>query len=697
MQEEAVPPTGSQRPVVDPDTLTYPALGAVQIPDVRRVELPNGLVVLLAEDRSLPLVQAQARIGAGSLFEPAEKVGLASVAASVMRTGGAGDLSPDEVNQALENVGASVEVFSGDETTTVSMRTLGDNLDAVLPVFADVLMRPAFAEDKVGLAKTQRRTAISRRNDNPQQIAQRELSLQVYGEDSPWARIPQYWTIDAIQPEDLRQWHETYFVPNNTLMAVWGDFDAADMERRLRDAFAGWERDADFEAPALPPVPERDAREVYFVPKTDVTQSTVLIAHPGELTLDHPDYPAVVVMNEILGGGFSSRLFQTIRTDLGYAYAVFGSYGADYQRPSLFFSGTFTKSGSTIAAADAMLEVIESMKTEPPTDDELQLAKDSYLNSFVFNFDTKSEVLGRLLTYEANDYPADFLQTLQERIGAVTGEEVQRVAQTYLHPDQADILVLGNSDDFDEPVSALGMTPDTLDITIPAAPPGEGIAVQGDATAGQVLLNRVLEAHGGGEALRGIETLQTVVSTTVETPQGAVEVNADVIMEAPDRFVWEQQLPQGTLTFTLNGEQGQIATPQGTQGLPSAAVGQLRQQLYSSLLPVLLALAPDADVEQLDDEDGLDVLSVQLSGAEQPVRLLVNGDGTVARMEGTRMTQQGPSQYETEVGDYRQVGQLMMPYRYAEGTEGEAGSSVTIVSEIEINPSVENGLFEVDG
>ena len=235
------------------------------------------------------------------------------------------------------------------------------------------------------------------------------------------------------------------------------------MAAALREAFGDWERGPD---PPAPPAPTfQEGPGLYVIPKDDVNQSTILIAHPGRLRYDDPDYPAVRVMNEVLGGGFASRLFQTVRTDLGLAYAVFGQYGADYVTPGVFYSGTFTKSESTVEAVRAMRDVIASMQTTPPTADELELAKESYLNSFVFNFDSDEEVLQRLLTYETYDYPTDFLQTLKDRIEAVTAADVQRVAREYLMPDQAKTLVLGRVEDFDEPLTALG-TPVEIDIAI---------------------------------------------------------------------------------------------------------------------------------------------------------------------------------------------------------------------------------------
>ncbi len=466
----------------DVTALEFPQLRDVALPDVEEVELPNGLKLFIAEDHSLPMVSISARIGAGSVWESADRIGLAGIAGSVMRAGGTTSMTPEELNLALENVGATIETQIGDDSGFAFMSTLSESLDTVLPLFADVLMNPAFDADQVELARTRAKSGISRRNDNPQSIATRELFKLVFGADSPYARGTEYWTIDAISREDLQAFHAQYFHPNNTSMAVWGNFDATEMADKIQEAFSGWQPADAFQRPEPPPVDTARESTLHFVQKDDVTQSTVLIGHPGEIRLDDPDYFSVVVMNEILGGGFSSRLFQTVRTDLGLAYAVWGNYSADYETPGVFYAGTFTKSESTTDAVRAMQEVITSMRTTAPSEEELYQAKEAYLNSFVFNFDTKQEVLNRQMTYAYYGYPSDFVQQIKAGVEAVTSEDVQRVAQRFLHPDEAHILILGNAGDFSEPMSVLGDVQE-IDITIPLAKPGTAIAAPMDDEA----------------------------------------------------------------------------------------------------------------------------------------------------------------------------------------------------------------------
>jgi predicted Zn-dependent peptidase len=676
----------------DVDTLAFPPVRDVALPEVERVELPNGLVVFLTEDRQLPLVRVSARIGMGALWEPADHVGLAAITAETMRTGGAGDLSADSLNLALENLGAAVEVSAGDDATFASMQTLAEHVDAVLPLFASVLMAPRFDEAQVELVKTQEKSAIARRNDNPQGIATRELFKLVYGADSPYARHTEYWTIDAVSRDDVVGFYERYVHPNNTALAVWGDFDAAEMAQKIRAAFGDWERAEGFSRPE-PPAPASDlGRRIAFVEKDDVTQSTVLIGHAGEVRLDHPDYFPLVVMNEILGGGFSSRLFRTVRSDLGLAYAVFGVYTADYLTPGVFYSGTYTRSERTVEAARAMLDVIASMQAEPSSEDELQLAKDAYLNAFVFNFDTWGEVLNRQMTYAYYGYPEDFIQRIKAGVEAVTAEDVQRVARQYLHPDEARILVLGNSEDFGEPVSALGDV-ETLDVTIPTAPAGGAAAASDEA--GRALLARVLDALGGAEAFAGVEAVRYVAETESEIGGQPVTLQSEATVVLPDRVHAVQQTPMGALTVVLVGDRGVIRTPAGSQPAPAALVEQVRAQLYQDL-PYLLGRAGELAVTALSPDEGVERLAITAPGLPNPLTLVLDPDtARPVRLSMVVVGAEGPQEIVVAYDDYRETGGLLLPFAATQTADGEPAGRSTY-STIEINPDVDEALFEME-
>ncbi|MBL7154277.1 MAG: insulinase family protein [Phycisphaerae bacterium] len=454
----------SQQQVRDYKDLKYPKLGKIEIPEVKRLTLPNGMRLFLLEDHELPLINVSAIVRTGSIYEPAEKIALASITGEVMRTGGTTTKTGDELDEELEQMAASVETGIGLNSGSASVSVLKKDIDKGLSILADVLMNPAFREDKIFLSKMQYKSMIARRNDNVSAIADREFDKLIYGPDSVYARHEEYATIGNISRDDLVAFHRKFFGPNNMMLAVWGDFDAEQMAEKIEKAFKGWEK-IDLKLPKAPEVNYKFRKTVNQIRKDDINQSNIYLGHIGGLRSD-PDYFALVVMNKILGGGFTGRLFKNVRSREGLAYSVFGLYSANYDFPGAFYVGCMTKSESTVYAIRAMLKEVEKMRESEVADEELALAKDSFLNSFVFNFDTKGEIVRRLMIYEYFGYPADFLQKTKENVEKVTKADVLRVAKKHLKPDKVHILAVGRPDDFDKPLSVFGPVKE-IDITIP--------------------------------------------------------------------------------------------------------------------------------------------------------------------------------------------------------------------------------------
>lgn len=444
--------------------LKYPKIGDVKIPKVERVTLANGMQLFLLEDHELPIVNASAMIRVGSVYEPADKIGLASITGTVMRTGGTTSKTGDQLDEELEQIAASVETGIELNSGEASVSVLKEDVDKGLVILADVLMNPAFREDKIELAKIQQRSDIARRNDYVWSIGRREFCKLIYGPESVYARHTEYATIDNITRDDLIAFHKRFFHPNNVMLAVWGDFDTKQMIKKIEQVFKGWEK-ADVELSPMPQVQYEFRPTVNVIRKEDIHQANISLGHIGGLMND-PDYFALVVMNEILGSGFTGRIFKNVRSRQGLAYAAYGSYGADFDHPGIFYVFCQTKSKSTVHATRVMMEEVKKITETEVTDEELALAKESYLNSFVFNFDSKGKIINRLLTYEYFGYPPDFLEKTKENIEKVTKKDVLRVAQKHLKPDKMQVLAVGRPQDFDEPLSVLGAVRE-IDITIP--------------------------------------------------------------------------------------------------------------------------------------------------------------------------------------------------------------------------------------
>lgn len=448
------------------DQVPIPPLPAFHPQQPKRMVLANGMVVFLQEDHELPLINGIAIVRGGSIDEPAAKTGLAGLYGSVWRTGGTSKRSGDELDDFLEARAARVETSAGDDSTSVSFSCLKQDFEPVFEAYVELLRDPAFREDKLKLAKYQAYTLISRRNEDVDSIVERESARLGYGKDNPYGRVPEYATIAAVTRQDLLDWHAKYVHPNNIILGIVGDFDAAQMESRLNDAFGSWANGAKYVEPKIDfhnPVPG-----VYFAAKADIDQSSIAMLYLG-IERRNPDIYAVQVMNEIFGGGMSSRLFMNIRSKAGLAYEVGGGLGADWDHPGLFDIGMATKSATTTDGVKAIYKQIDDLLARPPSDKELKVAKDTLLNNFIFNMDSKVKVMRARMRYEFYGYPADWMERYPPNIEKVTAADVLRVARKYVDPKKIATLVVGNPSELGNQLQQLGKVT-KLDISIPPPP-----------------------------------------------------------------------------------------------------------------------------------------------------------------------------------------------------------------------------------
>ncbi len=445
--------------------LKVPPLKEVKIPQPATFTLPNGIKCFLLENHELPLVSGVALIRTGNLFDPPDERGLASITGMVLRTGGTKSKSGNEIDRELEDVAASVESSIGESSGTFGFSSLTENTAAVMSIWRDILENPEFRQDKVDLAKTQMRSAIARRNDEPSEVASREFASIVYGRNTPFGWEPEYSDIDHIQRQDLIAFYKRYYFPANIMIGVYGDFKTEEMKSTLAGLFGSWT----YTQPPVPKFPSVTAKAepgIYVAEKADVAQTFFEIGHLGGLLRDK-DYAALEVAAQILGSGFTSRLVRKVRTELGYAYNIGASWGAGFENPGLFEISGSTKSKTTADTIRVVLDELGKLRTGEVTEEELKNAKDSVLNSFVFNFDRPSKTLNRLMLYEYFGYPKDFLFEYQAAVKTVTRADVLRVARRYFQPDNLTIVAVGNPAEFGNPLTTLHIPLHKIDLTIP--------------------------------------------------------------------------------------------------------------------------------------------------------------------------------------------------------------------------------------
>jgi zinc protease len=673
-------------------------LPAFHPPEPKRIELPNGMVIFLQEDHELPLIDGVARIRGGARSVPAEKTGLMDIYGEVWRTGGTKTQTGDQMDDFLEIRAAKVETGPGIDSSTISFSCLKEDFGDVFKAFDDLLRHPEFRQDKIDLAKGEMFDAISRRNDDVSDIAAREAAKLAYGAGNPYARNAEYATVGAVAREDLVNWYQQHVAPNNIILGVVGDFDSAAMETKLRQAFADWPRGEQVKSPDIDFHPAKPG--YYLVAKEDVNQSTVQMVDLGT-TRDNPDFYAINVFNEAFGGGFASRLFRNIRTAQGLAYAVGGGIGARYDHPGILRLDVGTKSATTIESIQALYQQIDDLQTDPISQEEVQRAKDSILNSFVFNFDTPDKVLRERMAYEFYGYPQDFLERFRVGIEKVDAADVARIIPKYLHKDQLKILVVGNTAEFDKPLSSLGPVTN-VDIAIPPPPAAKGEEPATKPSApnpeGKALAAKAVEAMGGAAKVQSVKSLRSSFTLTRKTPQGDVPLEVQTTIVFPDRMHADIQTPRGTMTIVVTPTAGFIAAEgMGVRDMPAAQKADSMQQIHRDLIYVAQRINDPAFIfsaagtQKVGDTDA-SVLDIDDAGTS--IRWFVDPrTGNILREDYQAMGATGPSNDETDFDDWKTVDGLTLPYVRKNKENGQDSSTVQF-TKIEINPKIDAQIFD---
>ena len=485
-----------------------PELKELHAPAPERVVLANGMIVFLLEDHELPLIDLTMRIRVKDLYEPPEQVGLAGAMATIMRSGGSEKYPGDKLDETLEGMAASIGCKIDSDSGYASLSTLKADFEKGLGIFVDVMRNPAFPEDKLELWRSQARTGIGKRNDSPNSIVWREFNKALYGAESPYARHTEYATVNGIDRAALQAFHQKYFHPNQFILGIYGDFKKDEMLAKLKAAFEPWPAEKT-DPPAVAPIPTGRTARTLFIDRPRINQTTFTMGQVVDARRDNPDYPAIQMMNQILSGGMSARLFTEVRTKKGLAYSVWGYADVPYDHPGVFSCNALTRNEQALEAVDAVRHEVVKLVESGVTPQEVAESRERIINSFVFNFDTASKIVERQMTYEYFGYPMDFAEKLLEAVKKVTPEDVNRVAKKYIDPEKFVLLGVGNSADLDVAKSFRSLKDVVLlDVAIPPAPLGSDPKKEAE---GQRLVADAIKAAGGAEALRSVNSLQTDV------------------------------------------------------------------------------------------------------------------------------------------------------------------------------------------
>src|SRR5215467_6837035 len=405
--------------------------------------LENGLKVLLVENPSIPTISINASVLAGARYDPPEKAGL-SLMVSRLLDEGTENRTSLEIAEAIESVGGAIETDGSFERTVASVGVLKKDVDLGMELLADILIRPKFPQDFVEKEKERTLSEIASAKDRPQVLAGWAFNELIY-QDHPLHRPSHGYpeTVQRITRDDLTSFHRRYFVPNNTILSVVGDFRVSEMLPQIQDTFAGWQPHP-LSFPAYPLVMRQMERRTKII-TMPAQQLNIYLGHLG-VERSNPDYYALQVLDTILGGGagFTARIPKKLRDELGLAYTTFASItmtaGLD---PGRFVAFIGTSPENMQLAVEGLLNEIRRVISEPVTEQELQDAKDYLTGSFVFAFETSGQIARFLVHAQVYGLGFDYVQKYPQHIGRITIEDIARVARQHLDPVNYTLVVVG--------------------------------------------------------------------------------------------------------------------------------------------------------------------------------------------------------------------------------------------------------------
>ncbi|MFQ5512252.1 MAG: insulinase family protein [Candidatus Krumholzibacteriia bacterium] len=422
----------------------------LSFPDFKEFDTKNGMEVLVVEHREQPVVSIYVIIKAGGAVDPTGKESLASFTVDQLNKG-TKTRTALELAEWIESVGGSVGSFSQQDYSAITVTILSEYLDRAYEYLQDVLRNPVFPDVELDLLRKQAKTGLEFELSSPEAMARRHLRNLIYG-DHPYAKQPSVESVESITRDDVVAFYDKNIVPNNLTVAVVGDVKWKDVRKAMKEYLGDWERGTP-QTVTYEGAPESGATKVYLYHKPGAVQTEIFVGHLAPKA-GNPDWPAMIVGNRVLGAGSDARLFANIREEKGWTYRVNSRF--DRERDfGTFIARTPVRTEVTDSALVELLAEIKRIKSEPVTAEELKNAKSYLIGNFPISIETPDRIAAQVTQYKLLGLGKEDLESYRDRLAAVTIEDVSRVMDKYLHPDDAYIVLVGDAMEIKDKVAVV--------------------------------------------------------------------------------------------------------------------------------------------------------------------------------------------------------------------------------------------------
>ncbi len=660
----------------------------IQLGEFETFSMDNGMQVIVVENRKVPVISFQLTLDIDPVLEGDAK-GYVNFAGQLMREG-TESRSKEEIDEAIDFLGANLSTSS----RGMFASSLTRHKDDLMDLMSDILLNPVFPEEELQRRINQARTGLQSAKTDANTIARNVSSTQVYGYDHPYGEVMTEETLDNISVELLREYYNTYFKPNVAYMVIVGDINKEEARELMNDYFSQWEP-GEVPSQTYPtPVPPQ-GRRVAFAERPGASQSVVSITYPVVLQPGHEDAINVSVMNSILGGGvFSGRLMQNLREDKGYTYGARSNISTD-PVVSRFVARTEVRNSVTDSTVVEILHEMDRLINEPVEEEDLDLVKSFMTGQFARSLESPRTMARYALNIERYDLPEDYYATYLERLNAVTVEDVQQMAQKYLKPENAIVVVAGNKEEVPATLEKFSATGEVeifdefgqpyVEAELTAVP--DGITVQN-------VLNDYFDAVGGKKNFDKIDDMIQVMTTSIQ----GMDLTITSYQKAPHHMRVETAMGGNVMSEQIfNGEKAVVTSPMGRQEFTEGPEFEMmKMQAVLNMEMNYEEHGIEKSLLGIEEVDGSPAYKVEVL-SPQGQRSLEYYD----TQSGLKIRTETPEGF-ARISDYREVeveveGKPRV-FKFPFKVEQQAGPQLMemTVEEIKINTNIEESRFDID-